>query len=50
MQDLIVVVTVAVFFGLCLAFVAGCTRILGPADVDAEDHLDPELVDAGRGA
>ena len=48
MQDLIVVVTVAVFFGLCLAFVAGCGRILGPADVEAEDHLDPDLVESVR--
>ncbi len=46
MQDLIVVVIIIGFFGLCLALVAGCSRILGPAVVDTHDH---ESLDAGLG-
>jgi hypothetical protein len=38
MQDLIVIVMIIGFFGLCLALVAGCSRILGPAVVDTPDH------------
>jgi hypothetical protein len=46
-QDLIVVVVVVGFFGICLAFVGGCSRILGATDVEAEapevttDGTDP---------
>ena len=36
MQDLIVVVVVFAFFGLCVAFVGGCSRILGSGELDAE--------------
>ncbi len=45
MQDLIVVVIIIGFFGLCVALVAGCSRILGPAEVDTHDH---EPLDAGQ--
>ena len=36
MQDLIVVVVVLAFFGLCVAFVGGCSRILGSGELAAE--------------
>ena len=32
MADLFVVLTVLAFFGLCVAFVYGCDRIIGPDD------------------
>jgi len=32
MADLWVVLTVLAFFGLCVAFVYGCDRIIGPDD------------------
>jgi hypothetical protein len=32
MADLFVVLTVLAFFGLCVAFVWGCDRIIGPDD------------------
>jgi hypothetical protein len=32
MADLFVVVTVLAFFGLCVALVWGCDRIIGPDD------------------
>jgi hypothetical protein len=35
-QDLIVVVVVLAFFGLCVAFVGGCGLILGSGELDAE--------------
>jgi hypothetical protein len=38
--DLWVVLTVLGFFGLCVAFVRGCDRIIGPDD--AEDFFDDE--------
>ena len=43
MQDLIVVATITGFFGLCLALVAGCGRILGPAETDTHDHESLEF-------
>jgi hypothetical protein len=38
--DLWVVLTVLAFFGVCVAFVRGCDRIIGPDD--AEDFFDDE--------
>jgi hypothetical protein len=32
MADLLVIVLVLGFFGLCVAFVNGCDRIIGPDD------------------
>jgi hypothetical protein len=46
MADLWVVVTVVAFFGLCVAFVWGCDRIIGPDD---HELLDETLSD-GTGA
>jgi len=37
MQDLIVVIVILGFFGLCVAFVGGCSRILGPDEAAVED-------------
>ncbi len=40
MADLWVVLATLAFFGLCVAFVHGCDRIIGPdddADLDAMD-------------
>ena len=36
MADLLVVITLLAFFGLCLAFVRGCDRIIGPDEPDGE--------------
>ena len=47
MADVWVLVGVIAFFGLCVAFVHGCDRIIGP---DAESDLDvssePEELEA----
>jgi hypothetical protein len=52
MADVFVVVTVLAFFGLCVALVWGCDKIIGPdetamldVDIDAEvDDLAAEVV------
>jgi hypothetical protein len=50
MADLFVVVTVLAFFGLCVALVWGCDKIIGPDDasdlreVDATGELASEVV------
>ena len=53
MADLLVVVTAAAFFALCVAFTKGCDIIIGPDDAEdladaADDHLPganvPEVV------
>jgi hypothetical protein len=44
MADLLVVVLVLAFFGLCVAFVRGCDRIIGPDD-DAELETPPPVDD-----
>ena len=48
MADLLVVVTIAVFFVLCVAFTKGCDIIIGPDDpedlADASEELIPETV------
>jgi hypothetical protein len=41
--DLWVVLTVLAFFGLCVALVRGCDRIIGPDD--ASDLAEPALSD-----
>ena len=50
--DLWVVLTVIGFFGLCVALVRGCDRIIGPDDVALEDDddADSELVSSEDGA
>ncbi len=47
LADLWVVLTVLAFFGLCVAFVKGCDRIIGPDD--AEDFFDDESPDPAAG-
>jgi hypothetical protein len=45
--DLWVVLTIAGFFGLCVALVRGCDRIIGPDDDSLEtsdDDGDDQLV------
>jgi len=44
MADLWVVLTVVGFFGLCVAFVYGCDRIIGPDDQSdlATEPVEPE--------
>ena len=39
MADLFVVVTVLAFFGLCVALVWGCDKIIGPDDPDTLDDV-----------
>jgi len=43
MADVLVVVTLLAFFGLCVAFVRGCDRIIGPDD--AEEVDEPAEID-----
>ena len=47
MADFFVVLTVLAFFGLCVAFVYGCDRIIGP---DHEFDLDDTSESEGRPA
>jgi hypothetical protein len=42
MADLFVVVTVLAFFGLCVALVWGCDKIIGPDDPDTLDDVVAE--------
>jgi hypothetical protein len=41
--DLLVILTVVAFFGLCAALVRGCDHIIGPDD--AEGIAGPEEID-----
>jgi hypothetical protein len=43
MADLWVVITVAGFFGLCVAFVHGCDRMIGPDEAyDLDESSETE--------
>ena len=45
MADLFVVLTVLAFFALCVAFVYGCDRIIGPDDeFDLDDVSETEAL------
>ena len=47
MADLLVLMLVLGFFGICVAFVYGCDRIIGPdddADLEPEGLEDEPLV------
>jgi hypothetical protein len=46
MADLLVVVTVLAFFGLCVAFVWGCDKIIGPDEHDLLDEARSDETDA----
>jgi hypothetical protein len=46
MADLLVLILVLGFFGLCVAFVYGCDRIIGPDD---EADLDDAAAEAADG-
>jgi hypothetical protein len=48
MADVFVVVTILVFFGLCVAFVRGCDRIIGPDDESDLAIGEPEPTEANR--
>jgi hypothetical protein len=45
MADLWVVVTIVAFFGLCVALVLGCDRIIGPDDASELEELDASDVE-----
>jgi hypothetical protein len=46
MADVWVVLAVVAFFGLCVAFVYGCDRIIGPDEAsDLEVSSEPELAE-----
>jgi hypothetical protein len=48
MADFLVLVLVLGFFGLCVAFVYGCDRIIGPDDADLDEvGLDDAAADVG---
>ena len=40
MADLLVVLALLAFFGICLAFVRGCDQIIGP-DEPADEAAEP---------
>jgi hypothetical protein len=43
MADLFVVLTVSAFFGMCVAFVYGCDRIIGPDEAyDLDESSETE--------
>lgn len=43
MADLWVVVAVVAFFAVCVAFVRGCDRIIGPDEAESFDETSAEL-------
>jgi hypothetical protein len=47
MADLFVVVTVLAFFGLCVGFVWGCDKIIGPDDFRSSTESGAEAADDG---
>ncbi len=49
MADLWVVLTVLAFFGLCVAFVYGCDRIIGPDEAFDLDESSETRGARGRG-
>jgi hypothetical protein len=50
MADLFVVVTVLAFFGLCVALVWGCDRIIGPDDASDLREADESVGELPAGA
>jgi hypothetical protein len=46
MRDVVMVLLIAAFFGVCIAYVWWCDRIIGPDPVDLADDEDhhPEFV------
>ncbi len=42
MYDTIYLLTILAFFALCVAYIRGCDRIIGPAD-EPEVDLDADL-------
>jgi hypothetical protein len=45
MRDVLVLLLIAAFFAVCIAYVWWCDRIIGPDPVDLPDALDaPEFV------
>ena len=43
MADVWVVLAVIAFFGICVAFVWGCDRIIGPDEAELLDETSAEL-------
>jgi len=50
MADVFVVVTVLAFFGLCVALVWGCDRIIGPDDTSDLREVDDSIEELPAGA
>jgi hypothetical protein len=50
MADLFVMVTVLAFFGLCVALVWGCDRIIGPDDASDLRETDESVGELPTGA
>jgi hypothetical protein len=50
MADFFVVIGVFAFFGLCVAFVHGCERIIGPDEASDLEIGTPEAVGPGEPA
>ena len=52
MSDVVMLVLIAVFFGVCIAYVSWCDRIIGPdpAEAGADAVRDIDANDGGRAA
>ncbi len=46
MADVWVVLGILAFFGVCVALVWGCDRIIGPDDLDDTDELATDVTEA----
>jgi hypothetical protein len=49
MKDVVLILTVIAFFAICVAFVAGCDRIIGPDDEHLAEANLPEDGDVPEG-
>ena len=43
MRDVLMLVLIALFFGLCIAYVSWCDRIIGPDPVDVRDRVMADI-------
>jgi hypothetical protein len=52
MRDFLMLLLIAAFFAVCMAYVWWCDRIIGPDPVDLSDHdeaAEPAAVDQPEG-
>jgi hypothetical protein len=51
MRDFLMLLTIAAFFAVCIAYVWWCDRIIGPDPTDLTDHdaaAEPAVVDSSE--